>query len=1080
MEVKIKPRLLLVVTVTLFVVFLASVLLHNKNLDTSHLWTYALLEKGSSAGTEDDPEARERYDQMRFCNPRTGEIPENMRQRELRFVSEMIEAQKVNINARQKSNLDLPLVWQHRGPFTVGPRTRAIAIDKANECHIFTGAVSGGLWESWDCGRSWTRISSADRMINISAITQDPRPGKGSTWYVGTQESSGSSRSNSEGLFKSTDNGATWVSLPGTSATPIQTSASFSAVIALAVHPTITNADVVLAATSAGIMRSADGGQTWARTLGTTSFRLHHNLAVTSQGIIYATAAGTQGGIFRSSDGVTWSNISPSFQKTAPPRASIAIAPSDESQVYFFIARGNEHDLFHYQHNSSGGVWTDRSSVITQIREPSFTRVNTQSGYSMFVSVHPANPSLVFLGGIYLYRSTDGFSSLANVSMNTEPHVDHHGLVFFSSDPNFALNINDGGVYLADIAAWPKNWRPINNNYAATQFYSVAIRTEGASQAVAGGTQDNGTHMQPAPGLPWSNVMGADGGYAAFNDSLLYTSIQNAAIVVNTWKGDKLEQKFVFNGSALGGVRFIHPFFLDPSDKNVMFTTVEKQVWRNNKLDQLLLNPPLSSWESLSLGSVDYDALLAIGISSQKPTHRVYMAARKSSDLLFYRYEKAHVSDYDGPHFCGKIPAQAFTFVNQIKVDPDNGNELFAVISNYEQYSLYRSVDAGSNWQKVAGNLEENSDGTGNGPALVWLEIAQVGDRKVYFVGTSTGLFATEQIDGENTHWEKIALDQIGNSAVDMIASRNNTFLVAVATHGSGIFTATLNESLSQVSVQKELHFGFVDVGSSFTKDVRIENNYSEALKLDSVQNPIGFKGSTGSNSIMANSTLKLAVSFNPVTPESYAGELRLFFNGATSPLTVYVTGSGSSRELKVQDTLSFNTVGVNQTRVLVLPLTNNGNGPLTITKLEYPEGFTGAASASILPKSAYVLPISFQPTEAKEYKGSLVITSNGSSVPIQVDLSGRGGVITGLKEALTNQIIAYPNPVNDELFLYTELPDLQFYLINSNGQLIHSGNLPQRSNRSVSVKNLVSGMYYVQFRSNRQLVHVSKVIVAH
>ncbi|MFN7793734.1 MAG: hypothetical protein ACK5NM_14420, partial [Cyclobacteriaceae bacterium] len=65
MEVKIKPRLLLVVTVTLFVVFLASVLLHNKNLDTSQLWTYALLKKGSSAGTEDDPPARERYDHMR-------------------------------------------------------------------------------------------------------------------------------------------------------------------------------------------------------------------------------------------------------------------------------------------------------------------------------------------------------------------------------------------------------------------------------------------------------------------------------------------------------------------------------------------------------------------------------------------------------------------------------------------------------------------------------------------------------------------------------------------------------------------------------------------------------------------------------------------------------------------------------------------------------------------------------------------------------------------------------------------------------------------------------------------------------
>ncbi|MFN7747490.1 MAG: hypothetical protein ACK5OO_00950, partial [Cyclobacteriaceae bacterium] len=159
---KIKVRLPLVGAIIVFVIALVTILLHIIRFDARHVWPDAVVEKGSSAGTEDDPQARERYDQMRFCNPRTGEIPENMRQRELRFVSEMIEAQKVYTNARQKSNLDLPLVWQHRGPFTVGPRTRAIAIDKANECHIFTGAVSGGLWESWDCGRSWSRISSAD------------------------------------------------------------------------------------------------------------------------------------------------------------------------------------------------------------------------------------------------------------------------------------------------------------------------------------------------------------------------------------------------------------------------------------------------------------------------------------------------------------------------------------------------------------------------------------------------------------------------------------------------------------------------------------------------------------------------------------------------------------------------------------------------------------------------------------------------------------------------------------------------------------------------------------------------------
>ena len=56
----------------------------------------------------------------------------------------------------RSGNKALNLIWNFKGPDNVGGRTRAIVIDNADTNHIYAGAVSGGVWESFDGGLSWS------------------------------------------------------------------------------------------------------------------------------------------------------------------------------------------------------------------------------------------------------------------------------------------------------------------------------------------------------------------------------------------------------------------------------------------------------------------------------------------------------------------------------------------------------------------------------------------------------------------------------------------------------------------------------------------------------------------------------------------------------------------------------------------------------------------------------------------------------------------------------------------------------------------------------------------------------------
>src|ERR1700704_5143375 len=174
------------------------------------------------------------------------------------------------------------------GPNNIGARTRALAYDlryngTTNKV-ILAGSVSGGIMRSPDGGATWTRVSPVDDIHNITAVVQDPRPAFQNTWYAGGGEHLGNSASElgatyfGQYLWKSIDNGVSWVRLPLNTIADIPGNAPigtaleafdhpFDFIHRLAINPV--NGDLYIAC-HRRLIRSLDGGNTFQTVFGST------------------------------------------------------------------------------------------------------------------------------------------------------------------------------------------------------------------------------------------------------------------------------------------------------------------------------------------------------------------------------------------------------------------------------------------------------------------------------------------------------------------------------------------------------------------------------------------------------------------------------------------------------------------------------------------------------------------------------------------------------------------------------------------------------------------------------------------
>jgi photosystem II stability/assembly factor-like uncharacterized protein len=811
---------------------------HLAALFTSILFLSACSQKQEAAiedGGEENSEGRIAWETKMLADPAIGKIPENIRAKELAF------AATIPVLHSNKSQRGEPF-WKQRGPWNVGGRTRAIAIDVANENTIFAAGVSGGIWRTTNGGAYWQKMTKPNQLLNITCLAQDTRPGKTNIWYAGTGEYLGNSASGSvafyygDGILKSTDNGQTWNLLASTSVgKPQALSKDFNLVHNIAIHKADTS-NIVYAATYGGVYRSVDGGTKWTkvRGAGLTNGSALSDVAVTSAGVVYATMSseGNQRGIWRSVDGINWTNITPSNFAPIYNRMVIGIDPNDENRVYIFAStpgsgkkgldfrkREDWSSLWKYTYVSgngtgAGGFWEDRSANLPGLGGH-FGDINTQGGYDMYVRIKPGDPNTVFLGSTNIWRSTDAFatsdkiswiggygpgSALPDYTYVPNHHPDQHNLVFYPSNPDMMLTSHDGGISkTTDNKSEIPVWTSLCNGYLTTQFYTVAIDhgTPGSNE-IMGGLQDNGTYLTRTTNgqSPWAMPGNGDGSFCAITDGATdyYVSKQN---------GQSWRLKLDNNGNPVQWARidpplakvtnFINPFTLDPNDQKRMYFIGGTRLWVNNDLTQIPLKAPKDTnktaqgWSKLSTQVDTVQQIGAVAVS------------RKPADVLYYGTELGKLYRVDGASTGTKnavnITSALFpvnAYISNICIDPKDAQKVIVVFSNYSVQSLFYTTNGGTSWTAVSGNLEQNSNGTGNGPSCRWAAILPIKDKRAYFIATSTGLYSTDTLMGANTIWTQQDPEGIGNNVCTMLDTRPADGLLVIATHGAGMYSANI------------------------------------------------------------------------------------------------------------------------------------------------------------------------------------------------------------------------------------------------------------------------------------------------
>lgn len=473
--------------------------------------------------------------------------------------------------------------WTWLGPGNIGGRTRALVVHPTTPTVMWAGSVGGGVWRTTSGGVTWAPLTDFMGSLAVSCLVlqpaDPPHPPASTVLYAGTGEGYYNGDAlRGAGLFKSTDGGVTWTQLSST-ANP-----NFYWVNRLAFSA---DGKTLLAATRNGLFRSTNGGTTW------TSLPAPVNREILDVRFhptdnTRCVAAGRGGEAFYSTNGGTaWT------QATGLP--SVA---GFGGRVELAYARANPNTLYASVDNNAGEVYVSADGGKTfALKNTGTNYLGGQGWYDNTIwAGDPTNVNLVVVGGLDLYRSTNGGTTFTQISQwwqaPASAHADHHTIVShpgYNGISNKAVFFgNDGGIYRANdvtAVAGTSGWVVLNNNYGATQFYGAAGNP--TSGRIVGGTQDNGTiRFTPPVGTgvnSWTTMFGGDGGFCAADPTdpnFFYGEYVYLQIHRSTNAGTSASYIYSGIGDAGSRANFIAPFILDPNNPNTLLAGGQ-QLWRS-------------------------------------------------------------------------------------------------------------------------------------------------------------------------------------------------------------------------------------------------------------------------------------------------------------------------------------------------------------------------------------------------------------------------------------------------------------------------------------------------------------------
>ena len=661
------------------------------------------------------------------------------------------------------------LEWRMVGPYRGGRVTTVTGV--AGQPNLYyMGATGGGVWKTENAGTTWDNLSDGDFEVGtIGAIAV--APSDHNVLYVGTGESPirGVTTSHGNGVYKSTDAGATWSHIGLDNAGQISR---------IEVHPG--NPDVAFVAVQGkiwapseerGIYRTTDGGKTWQQVLKVNSDTGASDLSMdpTNPRILYAAmwhhgrkpwfikSGGEGGGIYKSTDsGDSWEKLGGGLPDLVG-KIGVDVSASNPERVYALVESEPELGGL-YRSDDAGKSW----ELINNHRV-----LHTRAWYYIHVKADPVDEDTVWVMNVPLMKSVDAGKTWEKVDA---PHGDHHDLWINPDNNRNIINGNDGGATVTFDGG--ETWSTLMNQPTA-QFYRVTVDNQFPFR-IYGGQQDNTTvaiasrSFQGGIGRDdYYYVGGGESAHVALDPDdprLVYattingtlteydaeTQVQRSIIPYPemVYGKDSKDLKYRANWNAPVAmsphdpkiIYFGTQLLLKSEDRGSTWEEISPDLTRNDPAKQGRNGGPLTPE---NVGAEFYNTIFYI-VESATEKGTIWVG---SDDGL------VHVTRNGGESWTDVSPPhKGEATINAIELSPHDPATAYLAVTGFKlddfRPYIYKTTDYGQHWRRIDRGLPMSS--------FVRVVREDPAKRGLLYAGTESGMFVSYNDGGE---WQSLKLN---------------------------------------------------------------------------------------------------------------------------------------------------------------------------------------------------------------------------------------------------------------------------------------------------------------------------------
>jgi hypothetical protein len=642
-----------------------------------------------------------------------------------------------------------------------------VVFDPSSRDVFYVGSAGGGVWKTTSGGASWAPLTDDQCVLNIGAMAVDPRAPN--VVYAATGELN--TESIGCGVLRSVDGGASWQLFGAAQLGP--QAGRYASAGALYIDPATagtTSSTTLLLATTTGVYRSTNSGQSWTQALG--GYEASVVASPRDPNVLYTASSNIDAntvGLFRSTDkGATWSPLPMPNGLTADrfERAQLATSAAAPDELWMAVSNYDFRLEGLWRWDNSAGAWTQlgASGLYNGAARGDF---GEQVFYDFVLAVDPTDSQRIYLGGERLFRSLDGGNSFARIAGDI--HVDWHALRIDPADPLHLIGGNDGGVFVSTDGG--DSWTGHNAGLAITQFYQGISVNPILHGYFAAGSQDNGTSVSNS--LPiWEQFMDGDGGFTAMSPD------GKVLWMEGEWGGFgpgpgilRLDLASFSFREVDGGIdandraEFIPPLVMHPLQPSTLYFGTQRLYRTTDEV----------TWQAVSTSA---------DLTKGSGTITRIAVARSHGDTVYVGTSDGWVrmSADSGVTFAAAGSGFPNRYVTGIAIDPQNAAHVFASVSGFGTPHLWQSTDAGVTWTASSGSGDAALPDV---PANAVLLLTGTSD---VVVGTDVGVWVSA--DNGST-WQQ-AGGGLPNVEVMDVAYDASTQRLVAATHGRGAWAVPI------------------------------------------------------------------------------------------------------------------------------------------------------------------------------------------------------------------------------------------------------------------------------------------------